>query len=106
MTPDAPVPGTEPKPVSDLDQPRLSPAQRRYLVRGLSQPGGKLPLFDAEGQQVARQTVESCIAHGWAEAWFANPIKPDWLVCRLTGAGYRMLGATPPAPSAEAPSGD
>jgi hypothetical protein len=21
-----------------------------------------------------------------------NPIKPDWLVCRLTAAGYRVLG--------------
>jgi hypothetical protein len=26
-----------------------------------------------------------------------NPIKPDWLVCRLTPAGYRVLGGEPPA---------
>ena len=77
--------------------PRLTPAQGRYLRRGLRQPGGKLPLFDEEGQQIPRQTVISCIAHGWAEPWAANPIKPDWLVCRLTDAGYRTQGQEPPA---------
>ena len=73
---------------------RITPGQRRYLERGLRQPGGKLPLFDAEGQQVARQTVEACIAHGWAEPWFSNPLKPDWLVCKLTEAGRRAIEAT------------
>jgi hypothetical protein len=33
-----------------------------------------------------------------------NPIKPDWLVYRLTEAGYRVLGREPPAESA-APHG-
>jgi len=75
---------------------RPSSAQRRYLERGLAQPGGKLPLFDSDGRQVARQTVESCIARGWAVVWFANPTKPDWLVCRLTPAGYHVLGHDPP----------
>lgn len=96
MTPDAPPPQLFPDPRPGMEPSRLSAAQRRYLARGLAQPGGKLPLFDGEGQQVARQTVESCIAHGWAEPWFANPTKPDWLVCRLIAAGYRALGATPP----------
>ena len=62
-------------------------AQRRWLIRGLDQPGGKLPLFDAAGRKVSRRTVEACIAAGWAEPWFDNPLKPDWLVCRLTMAG-------------------
>ena len=74
---------------------RPTEPQRRYLERGLREPGGKLPLFDREGRQVPRKTVEACIAHGWAEAWTANPIKPDWLVCRLTPAGYRLLAAAP-----------
>lgn len=74
---------------------RPTEAQRRYLQRGLDQPGGKLPLFDRAGQQVARATVEACLAHGWAEPWFANPTQPDWLVCRLTAAGYRVLGCAP-----------
>jgi hypothetical protein len=71
---------------------RPSEAQRRYLERGLTQPGGKLPLFDRDGREVSKKTVESCLAHGWAARWLQNPIKPDWLVCRLTAAGYRVLG--------------
>ena len=75
---------------------RPTAPQRRYLERGLSQPGGKLPLFDADGREVAPRTVQACVAHGWAEPWFNNPIKPDWLVCRLTAKGYAVLGRMPP----------
>jgi len=71
-----------------------SPAQLKWLRRGLSQPGGKLPLFDNWGQRVSEQTVRSCIAQGWAEPWFANPLKPDWLVCKLTSAGRSIAAAT------------
>ncbi len=77
--------------------PRPSDPQRRYLERGLREAGGKLPLFDANGRLVPHKTIEACIAHGWAEPWVANPIKPDWLVCRLTQAGYRALGHGGPA---------
>ena len=66
---------------------RPTAAQRRYLARGLKQPGGKLPLFDEDGQQINPQTIRACIRRGWAEPWFDNPIKPDWLVCKLTEAG-------------------
>jgi hypothetical protein len=66
---------------------RPSKAQLAYLRRGVDQPGGKLPLFDAYGQRIADRTVHSCIDHGWAEPWFNNPLKPDWLVCKLTQAG-------------------
>jgi hypothetical protein len=79
--------------VSNAAVLRPSDAQRRYLERGLSEPGGKLPLFDREGREVPKRTIEACIAQGWAEGWTQNPIKPDWLVCRLTPAGYRALGA-------------
>ena len=75
---------------------RLTEAQRRYLTLGLDQPGGKLPLFDRNGREIDRKTVESCIAHGWVEPWFANPTKPDWLVCKLTLAGFAVLGESPP----------
>jgi hypothetical protein len=71
---------------------RPTEAQRRYLERGLTQAGGKLPLFDRDGREVSKKTVESCLAHGWATPWLHNPIKPNWLVCRLTEAGYRVLG--------------
>ncbi|HYM33676.1 MAG TPA: hypothetical protein VEU47_20415 [Candidatus Cybelea sp.] len=70
---------------------RPTDAQRRYLERGLAQPGGKLPLFDHEGRQFNVQTVRACIQHGWAEPWFANPLKPDWLVCRITETGRAAL---------------
>ena len=76
---------------------RPTPAQRRYLERGLTQAGGKLPLFDRNGREVAKQTIESCIAQGWAVPWVHNPIKPGWLVCRLSAAGYRVLGGEPPS---------
>jgi len=67
-------------------------AQIRYLIRGIKEPGGKLPLFDDEGQEIDIRTIRSCIARGWAEPWFANPIKPTWLVCKLTPSGYKILG--------------
>jgi hypothetical protein len=80
---------------------RPTEPQRRYLERGLSQPGGKLPLFDANGREVPVRTIQTCVANGWAEPWFRNPIKPDWLVCRLTDKGRQVLGHTeapPPGP--------
>jgi len=64
-----------------------SAVQRAWLSRGLTQPGGKLPLFDADGQRVSPRTIQACIDQGWAEPWFANPTKPDWLVCKLTEQG-------------------
>ena len=60
-------------------------------MRGLSQPGGKLPLFDENGREISPRTIKSCIARGWADPWIRNPIKPDWLVCRLTAAGRAAL---------------
>ena len=69
---------------------RPSAAQLVWLRRGLKQAGGKLPLFDEWGQKVNEQTIRSCIAQGWAEPWFANPLKPDWLVCKLTDAGRSL----------------
>ena len=62
------------------------------MRRGLEQAGGKLPLFDRNGQRVSERTVRSCIDKGWAEPWFANPLKPDWLVCKITDAGRALFG--------------
>jgi hypothetical protein len=69
----------------------LTAAERAWLARGLAQPGGKLPLFDDNGQEVSAAVVRKCLAHGWAEPWFSNPLKPDWIVCKLTDAGRRLL---------------
>ena len=61
--------------------------ERLYLCMGLDQPGYKLPLFDDSGQRIHSAIIQSCVDCGWAEPWFANPLAPDWLVCRLTPAG-------------------
>jgi hypothetical protein len=70
-----------------MPEAKPTSAQRRFLERGMDQAGGKLPLFDDHGRRVAASTVDACIRHGWAEPWFSNPIKPDWLVCKLTSRG-------------------
>ena len=64
-----------------------------YLRRGLGQPGGKLPLFDLDGQAIAAEVVQACLDRGWAEPWFNNPLKPDWLVCKLTETGRRLAAS-------------
>ncbi len=92
--------GVMPSPNADTGKsgkraPQPNDTQLRWLQRGLEQPGGKLPLFDRIGQKVSEQTVRSCIRHGWAEPWFNNPIKPDWLVCRLTDSGRDIAAASP-----------
>jgi len=74
----------------------MTSGQRRYLARGLKQPGGKLPLFDEQGQEISHRTIEACLTHGWARPWSRNPVKPGWFVCRLTEEGYRALGQPPP----------
>jgi hypothetical protein len=65
-----------------------------YLRRGLAQAGGKLPLFDLDGQAVDDGLVRRCLARGWAEPWFNNPLKPDWLVCKLTPTGRRLAAVS------------
>ena len=82
---------------------RPTPVQEAWLKRGVLQPGGKLPLFDSDGKAISRRTILSCIEAGWAERWLDNPVKPDWLVCRLTPAGYEAAGSKAPK---RAPSSD
>ena len=71
--------------------PRPTSVQRDWLSHGLTQAGGKLPLFDGYGARISTRTVKSCMRQGWAEPWFDNPLKPDWLICRLTRAGREAL---------------
>ncbi len=72
---------------------RLSVQEQSYLRMGLNQPGGKLPLFDGGGQEIKSKTILSCVEKGYAERWFANPLKPEWLVCRLTHSGRNAVQA-------------
>jgi len=82
------------RPRENAHATRPTEMQRRWLVRGLTEPAGKLPLFDAHGQRVSKRTVEACLRQGWAEPWFANPIKPDWQVCKLTERGRKAVSAS------------
>lgn len=75
----------------EVDLPTIS--ELLYLRRGLTQPGGKLPLFDLDGQEVSIATVKKCLNAGWAQPWFKNPLKPDWLVCKLTELGRQVASA-------------
>ncbi len=86
-----------------VPRPRPSPVQLEWLRQGLDQPGGKLPLFDSEGRRYTIGFVRSCIDQGWAEPWFVNPLKEDWLICRLTRAG-RAHVLREPLPKDDAPS--
>jgi len=90
------APGRRRAPAPAATGLRPTDPQRRWLLRGVDQPGGKLPLFDAEGREVPKATIRACLEAGWAAPWFANPTKPDWLVCRLTAEGYRAIGKEPP----------
>jgi hypothetical protein len=65
--------------------------QLAWLKRGVTQPGGKLPLFNEFGQRISPRTVRVCLEKGWAEPWFWNAIKPDWLVCKLTRKGRELV---------------
>ncbi|MCK5167608.1 MAG: hypothetical protein KAQ66_09815 [Rhodospirillaceae bacterium] len=82
---------TNVKKVADKTTTKPSRTQMEWLKRGVTQAGGKLPLFDTHGQRVGESTVRSCIERGWAEPWFSNPIKPDWLVCKITEAGRKSV---------------
>ena len=70
----------------------ISKKELDYLRMGKRQPGGKLPLFDDNGQEIQGSIIRSCVKKGLAERWFANPLKPDWLVCRLTEKGRQTVG--------------
>ena len=70
---------------------RPTPVQAAWLKRGLAEPGGKLPLFDNDGQRYDPRTVCACLDKGWAAPWVGNPLKPDWLVCKLTEAGHNAV---------------
>ena len=70
---------------------RPTPAQKRYLRLGKGQPGGKLPLFDSDGQRISPRTIMACVDAGWAEPWARNPIEPNWLVCKLTSEGAALV---------------
>jgi hypothetical protein len=90
---DNPAPIVE-RAVQSARNPQPTENQLNWMRRGLSQPGGKLPLFDENGQKVSDRTVRSCLDHGWVEPWFANPVKPDWIICKLSETGRQLFAVS------------
>lgn len=71
----------------------LTATQKTWLARGLEKAGGKLPLFDRDGQKIDHRTVRACLERGWAEPWFELPVSADWLICKLTPRGRAAVAA-------------
>lgn len=80
-----------------LSEKRINIALERavfaWLKTGLNNPDGRLALFDGTGQRIESHIQRAALSQGWAEGWFANPMRPDWMVCRLTPIGQRALAA-------------
>jgi hypothetical protein len=64
---------------------------REWLSGGLKRPESRLALFDQFGEPIDRALVRKAISSGYAEPWFANPMRPEWMVCRLTARGRAAL---------------
>ncbi len=71
----------------------LTDPQRAYLKLAKGQPGGKLPLFFPNGKRINPRTIRGCIKRGLCEPWCSNPVKPEWIVCRITEAGKEAINA-------------
>jgi len=70
---------------------RLTEPERQYLLMGLLHQGNKLPIFDDYGQEISHSVIQSCIRKGLSKPWFANPMHPNWRVCRLTELGLQVI---------------
>ena len=58
-----------------------------WLQGGLDREDGRLAIFDMFGEPVNKAVIKSAIATGLAEPWFSSPMRPQWMVCRLTTKG-------------------
>ena len=65
---------------------------REWLRGGENRDDGRLALFDQFGEPIDRKVVKTAITSGFAEPWFASPMRPQWTVCRLTQKGHDFLG--------------
>ena len=60
---------------------------RAWLRGGVDRSDGRLAIFDTFGEPVNKAVIKSAIASGLAEPWFSSPMRPQWMVCRLTAKG-------------------
>ncbi len=66
-------------------------AMRQWLQGGLDREDGRLAIFDMFGEPVNKSVIKSAIASGLAEPWFSSPMRPQWMVCRITPKGRAAL---------------
>ena len=64
---------------------------RNWLRGGLDREDGRLAIFDSFGEPVNKAVIKSAISEGLAEPWFSSPMRPQWMVCRLTPKGRTVL---------------
>ena len=65
----------------------MTPREREVLARIA---GGASNKESGRDLRISPRTIKTCLERGWAEPWFSNPLKPDWLVCKLTAIGRRI----------------
>ncbi len=71
---------------------RFSDAElNAWLSGGLNRADSRLALFDQFGEPIDPNIVKSAIEKGLAEPWFSSPMRPQWMVCRLTSQGRHVL---------------
>ncbi len=72
-----------------------------WLQAGEKQPGGKLPLYDANGERIPKALIQVSLEYGLVEPW--TPGVAALGICKLTPLGRRFLSAPIPqgAPSAD-----
>ena len=62
-----------------------------WLQGGLNRSDGRLALFDRFGEPVDKAVIKTAIKQGLAEPWFSSPMRPQWMVCRITPKGRESL---------------
>lgn len=64
---------------------------RDWLRGGTIRADGRLALFDQFAEPIDKDLIKSAVASGFAEPWFASPMRPQWTICRLTPKGRAFL---------------
>jgi hypothetical protein len=66
-------------------------AMRAWLRGGTTRQDGRLALFDQLADPIDKSLIKTAVVSGYAEPWFASPMRPQWTVYRLTPKGRAFL---------------